>query len=208
MPIPRTTCSVCKTEVNKAQTYHIGEGKRACKIHEGVGEQAKTVQAKIKEKEKVQNEPRNFRYNPELDVAKAELWAAHTCWTCNKKGVDARSMYLEMLIAMERLKIKGEKFDFFNLSEQIKKEMNWPADLVPLRRFNLPAQAERILHDCGKQRQVVELVGIVQLCPHCANVHGIDFTEPLPSLDTLATMGAIYEETLQPELEKIAKETV
>ena len=36
MPIKRTVCSICKTEVNKAQTYHVGGDQRACKIHQGV----------------------------------------------------------------------------------------------------------------------------------------------------------------------------
>ena len=44
MPVKRVVCSICQAEVNKAQTYHVGDGNRACKTHQGVTEKKESLE--------------------------------------------------------------------------------------------------------------------------------------------------------------------
>ncbi len=49
---PKCTCSECGEIVLKSTTRSIGDGKRACKSHDGVMEKAQQVQEKTKEDQK------------------------------------------------------------------------------------------------------------------------------------------------------------
>ncbi len=50
MAIKQVTCSICKAMVNKARTYHVGDGQRACKAHEGVQEKKAALETQQREK--------------------------------------------------------------------------------------------------------------------------------------------------------------
>ena len=53
MPPPTTRCSICNQDVLKAQTYSIGDGKRACKSHPGVMDKKADLEKEQKDLKKV-----------------------------------------------------------------------------------------------------------------------------------------------------------
>lgn len=93
MPIPQTTCVICGSIVNKSTTVHIGDGKRACKTHEGVKEQAQEAQEKITSQQ-WHNKHTSKPKHPE--TSKPISLEPHCC-NCGKKGVTREQLGMAML---------------------------------------------------------------------------------------------------------------
>ena len=219
---PKITCSECGEIVLKSTTRSIGDGKRACKFHDGVMDTAKKVQEQTKKAEKEKNRLRkNFQQPRDSsdDMIKAELWSNYTCWCCNAKGVQFRLMFQKQLVAMEKMELRGIRLFSKEWLVEMDKEVKLPDDLVYLNRFPLPENASEkskwlnMLHrkDVVSKRQVVELVKFMQLCPDCAKKFGLEFMpkQPTPTLKQLANIGAVYDTMVKPKVrEQAAKELI
>jgi hypothetical protein len=101
MPIPKVVCSICGKEVNKAQTLHIGGGKRACKSHEGTleaskAELEKTQQKKQKEVEAAKKKKETREVPPEFQPE---------CMICRCKGLRQEEWYTRLMIEMKKHQI-------------------------------------------------------------------------------------------------------
>jgi len=228
---PKVTCCQCNQTVLKSTTRHIGDGKRACKSHDGTVDKANEVQAKTeanleqkrqKEKNRFKKSIKNQRDNDSSDfMIKAQLWANFTCWCCNKKGIQLQHIFERRLIAMEKLQLRGVNFNPLDpeFSMQMIKEMNIPIGTLALRRFDLPedrkerAKWMNMLHkgkDSSNKRMSVNVIGFMQLCPHCAKKFGLEFMPdlPKPTFKQLINMATVYENTVGKGVKKIAAKEI
>jgi hypothetical protein len=227
MPAPTTKCYVCNQVVLKAQTYHIGNGNRACKSHEGVVDKAQNAQAQIKADLKnkyAEEEARrkrawksfdaNIGLNKEM-VVRSQIWAWFKCWCCGGDGIQLVDFYHRLMIAHERLRLKlGESAIVEALvhPEKLLPELQIPVGTKILRRLDLPVDTTQIFREINKHgptsqmSTVAQLAGIVQVCPECAARHKLEFWPQLnlPPLETLALFGEMYEKDVKPELSAIA----
>lgn len=225
MPIPQTKCCICNETVNKSQTYHIGNGKRACKKHEGVLDKAANAQQKIKDdqKKKLEEEERRrkqrFKSEPvesTNEMIEGQLWAWFTCWCCGKPGIQLQDYYHKIMVAMRRLELKDERLDFFNMPQQLQQEIGWKeSGLTVLNRLELPAKPNRLINEVTRTRKrvfkaklkyerycdmrtVLGFCGFVQVCPDCAKNHNLEFwPKPIEikNLEAMLMLGQIYEES-------------
>ena len=87
MPPKTIKCAICSETVMKSQTYNIGDGKRACKSHEGVEQKSIQAQAFLQKKHNKNAEIRKpkqreivspFEMSPKQKL-KMQIWANYTC---------------------------------------------------------------------------------------------------------------------------------
>jgi len=118
MPIPKVVCCVCGQEVNKAQTLHIGGGKRACKSHEGTLDSSKLELAKIAQQKK--NEIESItRAKDKEDVWTIGRLEPH-CLICGNVGLRQEEWYTRYMIEMKKYEIThGKRFNPFTDTMQI-----------------------------------------------------------------------------------------
>lgn len=215
MPIPTCECSVCHQVVNKAQTYAIGDGKRACKSHQGVVEQAQALQDKAKADKEAAEErkrraeaqrrqEREERFQPDPGIAH---WRDFECWTCGREALPLQVYFSRQLIALEKQKLRGGNeyvkamLGDQQAHEQNLKDMGFPVGTIFYRELPLPdietdrAKRERIIHDIkGRSRQAaVAIIGVVHLCANCCKKYGLEFFPPPPkiNLTTMALLGSM-----------------
>ncbi len=103
MAIKQVTCSICKATVNKARTYHVGDGQRACKAHEGVQE-TKAALGSQKQEKAAQGRQRDRQRS---SVPARGGWTGDSglkCWVCMNPGIRQDQFFLKVLIEMEKLK--------------------------------------------------------------------------------------------------------
>jgi hypothetical protein len=206
---PTTTCSICGETVLKSKTYHIGDGKRACKAHDGVIDKASAAQDKIQQdkKKKIEAEAREkkkrFQGGDSNFFKKAAKWANETCWFCGKEGRPLRELFSRQLVALEKLKMKGNPMAFFNDHKAVR-EAGFPEGTIFLNRIEIPEEQKkniisRVLGGRDKQG-CAELAGFVLSCSHCAKKLGLKFMPETPKIDlkTLAVLGAEYEKNIGP----------
>lgn len=211
---PKIICSICGEMVLKSQTYHIGDGKRACKVHDGVMNQAMMAQDKIKQdkKKKVEDEAKRrrklFHGDETLEnfFKEASKWANETCWFCGKEGRPLQEFFTRRLVALEKLKMKGNVMTLFDNPDMIIKEAGFSKETIFLNRIKIPdEQIKKIISKIqgGPDKQgCAELAGFVLSCPDCANKMGLEFMPKTPSVDlkTLAVLGTLYEKNLGPTI--------
>jgi hypothetical protein len=213
---PKTTCSICGETVLKSQTYHVGDGKRACKIHQGVADQALDAQNKIKndKKKKIEKEASERKrriHGPDVSGSisdsffeEGRKWANETCWFCGKEGRPLRELFERQIVALEKLKLKGNPMAFFNDHRGVIKEAGFPKGTIFLNRIAIPdEQRKKIIGRVrgGRDKQIcAEMAGFVLSCSHCAEKLGLKFMPEMPKVDlkTLAALGTLYEEKVGP----------
>jgi hypothetical protein len=108
MPIPRVTCCICGQEVNKAQTLHVGDGKRACRSHEETTEASKRecekiIQKKHAEIEKATADKESMRKERESFTLKPH------CLICGKEGMRQDEWYTRLMVEMKKYEITHGK---------------------------------------------------------------------------------------------------
>jgi hypothetical protein len=226
MPIPTCECSICHQIVNKSTTYHIGNGKRACKSHQGIVKQAQAIQDKTKADKQAEEEKKerqklerwkNSPANPQF-MDNVRKWGQETCWICRKTALPLQSYYNRMLIALEKGKIRGDNAAMKGMLgldaqsfEQARKDLGFPIGTIFYRVLSLDAMRadiqERVLRDIKggiEKREVAEFAGVVHICRDCCIKHELEFDPPPPSSKTviaLAMLGSIRN----PLIENIAK---
>ncbi len=108
MPIPRVICCICGQEINKAQTLHIGGGKRACRSHKNTAEASahereKITQQKQAEIDKIARTKENKRREREPFTLEPH------CLICGKKGMRQEEWYTRLMIEMKKYEITHGK---------------------------------------------------------------------------------------------------
>jgi hypothetical protein len=104
MPIPKVICSICGEEVNKAQTLHIGGGKRACKSHEGTLEASRAELEKARQKKQTEAEAAKKK-KEKKEAVEAPPDFQPECMICRCKGLRQEDWYTRLIIEMKKHEI-------------------------------------------------------------------------------------------------------
>jgi hypothetical protein len=232
MPIPTCECSVCHQVVNKAQTYSLGDGKRACKSHQGVVEQAQALKDKAKadreeaeeRKKRAEQQRREEREErSQLGAWRdpvAEHWRQMECWICGCEALPLQFYFQRQLVALAKQQQRGSN-EYVRAAilgdqkshEQNLKDMGFPIGTRFYREAPLPEDIqhrERVLRNIKgirDKRFIVNLLGFVHVCDTCAKKHNLPFWPEQPKItpETMRTMAILGSMPL-PSVEKIAKE--
>ncbi|MFA5766503.1 MAG: hypothetical protein WC919_01080 [Candidatus Paceibacterota bacterium] len=104
MPIPRVICCVCGQEVNKSQTLYVGDGKRACRSHEGTAEASKRECERIVQKKHAEMEKAVKREEAKHKEAESHGLEPH-CLICDKKGMRQDEWYMRLMVEIKKHEI-------------------------------------------------------------------------------------------------------
>jgi hypothetical protein len=100
MPAPKVICSICGQEVNKAQTTHIGGGKRACRSHEGVVEAGKREHENAEQKRRAALESMQKKHHTHDDID-----LKPRCMICNRTGMHQVEWFARAAIELKKREI-------------------------------------------------------------------------------------------------------
>jgi len=196
MPPKTVTCSICSTEVLKAQTLARTDGTRACRAHEGVADEAEQRQAAERAKldaaiakgSTVEQWTRERRaegsrldIRTEQEAAEYRAYIYSHCWACAAEGLEWGEFWSQAMIASKRLQLRGE-FNFMSYGTDVRKLMGNIALLAPIPWKGEITDRAVVKHLYKKVREIVPLIGFMLLCPACCTKHGfgIRFDELMP----------------------------
>jgi len=218
MPPPLVTCEICKKSVLKAQTYHVGDGKRACKCHEGVLQKKDDLleQDKAKkEQQKQEQERKQKAYAAKQDALQTPL--KNRCWACHREALTRQEFGMRMMIAREKLEIKHTNANPLDpkYAQMLRQEMGAPkgekvlvTELIPVR-----GNEKKIAKLPSQVQTMGSFAGVVNLCQDCQTNLGIEpFKMPELTLDQVMKFGAVYDvftrpAVIQQALSEVIKET-
>lgn len=202
MPVKKVTCSTCKEEVSKRQTYLVDEktGKRACKKHAETVEKKKQIDtarqvAQIEKKKAEEHRIREKRAHqmgtPEFDQRSKEV--RKCCWKCLRQGLRHKEWHLRYLVALEKAtKKKGQPVFPLPLNEEgiedvkrVQEAMGSPykdrEHVLYLGQWKLtPERVDKVLPQIRKRFREIAwnpLVPLVQLCLECAEKIGYKYED-------------------------------
>lgn len=201
MPIKQVTCSICKAVVNKAQTYHVGKGERACKTHEGVvekkDEQAEILRKKAEMETQKQIHKQSSSWGPQRD-GHVEAGGIK-CWVCMNPGLRQDEFFTRVLIEREKAAM------IYGLVNPF--DMNHPANKLNIGRciFVLAKEkCEPALKYIREDMQVVvQFGGAIAICAQCCGTFKIDAL-PKVEYDQLVNGMVLYEAFVKPVVQAIA----
>lgn len=201
MPPPMTECSICKKTVLKAQTYAVGNGQRACKIHEGVLDK----KAELEEQQKQQKENEIKRAaEKQKQVESRNDFHSPRCICCQRTGITEQEAYFSLAVAQKRLNIKKLTLnpfseEFHKLLQQELKEMGVePQPVISILAIDGSKEMKKaIMASRFIPPSLLEFGGIIHICQDCIKNFGIKKPEvKLPSLETLSVLGALMDPPL------------
>ncbi len=200
MAIKQVVCTTCGETVNKARTYHIGGGKRACKTHEGVVAKRDELHAKGLEKAQKEKDRREFRKerNERLDTNMAR---PH-CWLCGHAGLRQDVFFQRVLVEMEKARHIYGTFNPFDFSHPANKNLGGGERCILIIAKDKCPDLTRHLRP--SMQSLPDLSGVYALCGECAHKHGVKDSLPKPHLEQLAAMSVIYETFMKPVVQKTA----
>lgn len=203
MGIKRVVCSICKLEINKAQTYHVGNGDRACKTHDGVVEKKDVMQKS--QAEKLQETVQRGKQREERHHSKQDSWnftpGKIRCGICRTEGMHSDEFFTRVLIEKSK-------------AEQIYGVINPFGSKHPGSQIKIAERCVFVLEKSklqnvlrlirGDFKQILDLAGVIGICGPCCKTNNID---PLPKVefDDLMKFAAISEVVVKPVVDAIAK---
>ena len=207
MPPPMTVCKICGKSVLKAQTYHVGGGHRACKIHEGVAE--KKDQLLRQEKQNKDSFERRKKEAEERRRKEQEnmLNPKPHCWVCGATGITSQEFYYRILMHNKVQELKGNITNPFapEYVEQIRAIFGLkPGETQPVI-FILPISPDHELlkHLGHDTKMAIQVSGAIAICMVCSEKHRVERPVPKISLEQMSTLGAIMEPVLKAEAQKL-----
>jgi len=216
MPPPVVQCDICKQMVNKAQTYSTGNGKRACRIHEGVvqkKEELLALEKKAKEKEKEQHEAKQKEFLKHQNEIRD--YAENRCWACKRKALTRQQLALKLLVANERMDIKKVGTNLLDPSygKHLRNELGLETGdkLLVTDVYPVKGNEKAIAKLPSMIQNLCRCVQVVSLCQDCRDNLQITAIAPdltIPTFDDLAKVGAFYEVFLRPEIRQEAMKQV
>ncbi len=209
MPPPMTTCSICKKEVMKAQTYHVGDGKRACKEHEGVVD--KKTQLEVEAAAKKEKEIKDKEAAEQQREQQTRIDQLPFCWLCHAKGVTEQDIYANILITTEKEKLKGNYLHPFvpDYHQKMRAAMGLKDGEVLTVITSFACEHTHPITKKLKSlyRQGVGMFGWISLCQDCSKKNGFE-KPPSPKINMdmnqLQNWAVIYEMS-RPKITEIAQ---
>jgi hypothetical protein len=208
MPAPVTTCDVCKQEVLKAQTYHIGNGKRACRKHDGVAQTAEKLRLDRDKEQALKLEQSKEREKRKEEHQSPDYYRQPRCWLCKIEGMMERDLYQTLLIQGIKEELEGVILSPFSeeyrqsrrkalgIKEGETLEILTIFPLVPPHLI-----CRKLDNNC---RQAVGLAQSIILCTLCAERN--EFKKEQPPVDLNKAMVAYR--IMKPALQEMVKETM
>jgi hypothetical protein len=217
-------CAICQAVTSKGKTYSIGDGKRACRTHEGVTEKKDQLQQQEKDKREFEErakEEARARKQAEYENNKPVL-APH-CWKCKAIGIKKKDFFQILVISNKKAEIKtGQGM----LSRESLKQFQ--QDLLPIKRkmgladeFELAVleilELEKNLHILPllnrDGKMIASLTKLICLCDRCCDKHkAVRYEPPLLAnmkAQDMLVFGALMDEPLrelaQKEIDEEAK---
>jgi hypothetical protein len=212
MPPKQTTCSICGETVNKAKTYHIGDGKRACKKHEGVTEKADELrQADLDRRIREREESKRKKSRPQFGDPEFKIVAK--CGFCARPGLRQDEFHLNTLKAMERMRLRereGETIHPFHpeYHTRLREYMISPDaqddhETVCLWVIQMTSE-DKLFKRLKRMGQMeADSFGVVMVCPFCVKKLNLKDRLPKPpdvSIEQLSNFGVVYEVCVRPEI--------
>ena len=212
MPAPTTTCSICKETVLKAQTRHIGDGKRACKSHDGVMETAEKVHAdqldEIKRKDEAEKERRNQRRLEREYVFDPQM----RCHACNCAVEHVSNLLFESVVASKAREMKGDTSANLltnpgPIFEDVKKVKGDVTGCFVYDHSELTTEQWSKAKNAVQRRlrDGVAMFGFVCLCVKCVDKLGLPNkldNLPQPDLKQLSLIGALMDPIIEEEVRR------
>jgi hypothetical protein len=188
----------------KAQTYHVGNGKRACKEHEGVTEKKTELEQKAiqtKEQEKKRAEERVTKKEASFDIQH------NRCWACRRVAITEQEFWIKVLVVHERMKLKRVDINPFTPEyvENLKKELHIKEKLLVTTVFPVEGNEELVKKLPYNARSCGQIINMVSLCQDCATNVGFKKELPKVSIDELIKISAAYEVLVRPVFVEVAK---
>lgn len=216
MPPKTIKCSVCATDVLKAQTLARADGSRACRSHEGIEAEADALRARDKARldkaidgSNKPSVPSYNLYNFDAEIEQRRKEVNEHCWLCECEGVPVQQHMMDVMVASKRLQLAGT-FNFLTFPEDVKKLLGPRNVLVrmPLKQETIDRAVMKYIKQ-SSLRQVAELLNLITICITCGDKHGFkaridDMMTPkvLPDLETMYVMGAAIDPLLNEMAEK------
>ena len=223
MPPPMVRCSICNRDVLKAQTFHVGGGKRACKIHDGVESAHRLAEREAKAKLEAQRAAEQEKAARKADAHASErLHTKPFCWLCHKEGITGGEMAEKLAIANEKMLLKNPKAPFPNpfdpaAQEQYAKRLREELGLKDGESLTLicvrPVSKDHFVMNklSPGSRMAAELSGVVSLCLGCTKKNNL-LPKPSeqPNLNAMMIIGGALRKwaagRAKEELDKAAPE--
>jgi hypothetical protein len=196
MPIKRVVCSICKAEVNKAQTYHVGGADRACRSHEGVQAKKEVLDLEKAKKARAWLEKKKHH----LDSWGEPAWSGDLgpkCWVCMNPGLRQDEFFMKVLVEMEKTKMIHGPVSPFDPKYQVRLAERC---IFVLEKDKCAEVMRYIREDF---RTLVDMSGVVAVCGPCCVQSKID---PLAhiGLGELANYTAVYQAVMEPLVREAA----
>lgn len=205
MPPPMVTCSICKKEVLKAQTYFVGNNNRACKTHEGVISTKDRLEIENKKKAEAERKAKEERLTKKAQESDPSFYMKPFCWCCKDRGIRDKEFYTTYLVLSEMEKLRGGCLNPFSpeYTRLIRAALGLKdgESTAIISVFEMTQDNPLFKKLDYNGRSVVQLGGIVALCQRCAQKHG--FEKPPMQID-FATSISIYD-AISPIFREVAK---
>jgi hypothetical protein len=173
----KVICSICGVETSKRKTYAVGDGKRACREHEGVTEQAekkkRVEKNRLLSQKKAEKDRKFFGHRQPEPIPKSPH-----CWVCRKDGIGAREFYMQKVIDIEKHHIVHGTTNPFTDKEH---PMNVRTEQPVIFTIDRSAMSEevrnKVWHRTHRDFQVLlQIAGLVSICADCCLKVGFDPT--------------------------------
>ncbi len=199
-------CSICGQEVNKRTTYHVGDGKRACRAHEGVTDAKNKLQADVvKAREAEANKIARRHEAADRRAQDCVIPRKPFCWICRKTGIQERDYWFKLLTYNEIQELKGKKVNIFNPGPEYAKGLREHCGLadgeVVVRL--LPVDLNKAFMPKFKNISyngycAAGLGQIIATCQDCMDKYQLKAEEiKMPSLDQMLLIGVISKPAIQ-----------
>ena len=202
MPPPMVVCSICQKNVMKAQTYHVGDGKRACKEHEGVNQAKVKLEQEAIEKKKrdeqtrqIQQDQRDRDYHPPLEPH---------CMDCKERAIYEQDVYKIMAITNKKMELMGKEL----FCKEFKEEVDRKIDGRTIVTLYTKEGNEKAFGKLPMMLSMASMFGFIGLCKSCAAKYGVKAPEkPDITLDQMVMFGAAVEPVVRAQaMAELAKD--
>lgn len=201
-------------QVFKAQTYHVGNGDRACKTHEGVVDKKDQLlqqekQAKIdaetrKEEERKRREKENHALSQQITLG------IPFCWFCNESGISSQEFYYRILMHDKVQELKGQMINPFDpkYAEQLRAVFGLKPGETQRVISIIATQDPKVINSIPNRdaRTAASIGGAISICQECIEKHKIERPVPKMNLEQMVTLGIIMEPALKAHAQKILDE--
>lgn len=202
MPIKQVTCCQCNKLVNKAITYSIGNGQRACRDHPGVTEKKDEQLALTKKKNEMQVQKLEHRY----DTSWRDNPVSFTpkCWVCMNEGLRQDEFFTRWFIEREKAEVLHGPWNPFDPKHPAN-SMKLGRCIFVLAKDKCDSVTKYIREDF---LQLVQMTGLVAICGPCVGTLKVDLwkDQPQPTLEQAFNIGAAFEAFVRPVIQEVAKQ--